>query len=88
MVHHNLSGYRPLGLIPLRGKEKLIAVGELIQSENQDFANSEEMIALHDLQLSGKLPEALSILQDLCTKYPHDSVLSGILKLWKMRSGQ
>jgi hypothetical protein len=88
MANHNMNEFRQLGLIPLRGKEKLIAIGELFQSDKTGFANSEEMLALHDLQLSGKLPEALSMLQDLCTKYPHDSVLSGILKLWKMRSGQ
>jgi two-component system sensor histidine kinase ChiS len=88
MANHNMNQFRQLGLIPLRGKEKLIAIGELFQSDKTGFANSEEMLALHDLQLSGKLPEALSMLQDLCTKYPHDSVLSGILKLWKMRSGQ
>jgi len=88
MANHNMKSFRPLGLIPLRGKENLIAIGELFQIEKTDCATSKEMLYLHDLQSSGKLPEALSMLQDLCTKYPHDAVLSGVMKLWNFRTGQ
>ncbi len=82
-----MKGFRPLGMIPLRGKENLIAIGELFQLEKTDCATSKEMLSLHDLQSSGKLTEAHSMLQDLCTKYPQDSVLSGVLDLWNMRNG-
>ena len=88
MANHNMKGFRPLGLIPLRGKENLIAIGELFQIEKTDCASSKEMLSLHDLQSSGKLLEAYFMLKELCTKYPHDAVLSGVMKLWNIRNGQ
>lgn len=85
MADRDTPGYRPLGLVPLRGKEKLISIGELINLDRSDCASFDDMTALHALQSTGKFAEAHALLKDICKSYPHDSVLSGILKIWNAR---
>jgi class 3 adenylate cyclase len=78
--------FRPLGLVPLRGKERLVSIGELVDTTRPDLASASEVAAVAQCQAQGDLAGSLERLRALVHAYPTDRTLQGVRDLWEARA--
>lgn len=82
LATNDLPDYRPLGFVPLRGKERISAVGELLCVPHEGLAPASALRELVELQSTGRLDESLERMRRLAADHPKDSVLGGVVQLW------
>ena len=80
-----IEGVRPLGLVPLRGKERSVSVSELVDPTREELAPASLLSRVTELQAAGDLARSLMELDVLIRSYPRDRVLQGVRELWSTR---
>jgi class 3 adenylate cyclase len=79
------ADFRPLGLVPLRGKERLVEVGELVDPSRGELAPASALREVAEQQAAGDLDGSLGTLDALIRAYPSDRALQGVRALWSAR---
>ncbi len=74
---------RPLGLVPLRGKEHLAPVSQLLFPGDADLAPTSALREVSERQRGGDLEVVLEDLRGLVAAWPEDRVLGRVLELWE-----
>ncbi len=74
--------WRPLGYVPLRGKDRLGLVGEL-NYRTQGVAPAHEVEEFVQAQSAGAASAWLDQLAALVSRYPEDAALRNLLTLWR-----